>query len=149
MAKKRLNRSKKDIVSDIQLTEDAGRRRHLIKDVVFPFLASTGESIGYAKVFLQSFAGVVEGVYEERRKKTTIGQIEKEIDGKLRSVFKVSDPEQKREYERYAAFVRSLRDISVQDLAYASELPRYIDGYIMAEKGKEKASTIDIARILG
>ena len=60
---KRVNKSKKQIVSDIQLVQDADRRRALIKDVIFPYLVEMNESIGYSKVFLQAFSGLVNGVY--------------------------------------------------------------------------------------
>jgi hypothetical protein len=145
----RKNKSKDDIVSDIQLTQDAERRRHLIKDVIFPYLLEVNDSIGYTKVFLQSYAGLIEGVYEENRKKTTVGNIHDRVVAKLDTIFTISDPNQKKEYDRYMKLTELLKDISVQDLAYAAELPRYIDGMMLADKGKESISTISIDKILG
>lgn len=149
MSKKRVNKSKREIVSDIQLAKDADRRRHLISDIIFPFLVEIDENIAYSKIFIQSFSGLVEGVYEEHRKKTTIGSLSDRLEEKIKSVFVTSDPEQKRELGRYLTFIKKLRDISVQDFSYAAELPRYIDGYIMSEKGKDKVQTISIDTILG
>lgn len=145
----RKNKSKKEIVSDIQLVQDADRRRALIKDVVFPYLGSLDESIEYAKIFLQAFSSVIEGVYEENRKKITVGDLQDKISEKLLKVFSISDPEQKKEYERYANLVSLTKEVSVQDLAYAAQMPRFIDGWLMKDSGKAKMSTVPINEILG
>ncbi len=145
----RKNKSKKEVVSDIQLSQDADRRRHLISDVIFPYLDEVGDTISYSKIFLQSFSAIVEGVYEESRKKTTIGHIVEGVSDKIKSIFDLKDPVQKKEYDRYIGLLERLMDISVQDFAYAAELPRYIDGYVMSQKGKESIKTIPIAEILG
>lgn len=149
MKQKRINKSKKDIVSDIQLVQDAERRRALIRDIIFPYLSSLDENIAYSKLFIQSFAGIVEDVYEENRKRTTIGHISDRIEAKLKSVFKTSDPAQKKEFDRYMDLIGKIKDVSIQDLAYASELPRYIDGYMLQDSAKEKFNSIAIEKILG
>lgn len=145
----RKNKSKKEIVSDIQLTQDAERRRALVKDIIFPFLVETKESIGYSKIFLQSFSGLVNTIFDESAKKTTIIQITPRIVERLGEIFDVKNAEQKKEYDRYYSLVEKLKDISVQDLAYAAELPRYMDGFILQEKGKESISTIPLDLIMG
>lgn len=149
MSKKKTPKTKKEIVSDIQLVQDATRRRSLIKEILFPFLVKTDESIAYSKIFLQSFAGMVEGVYEENRKKTTIGFLEERLQTKLQSIFTLSNPEQKKEYERYMELVKLLEHISIQDFAYAAELPRFMDGYMMQDIGKKSIKEIPIDEILG
>lgn len=149
MPKPRKNKTKKEIVSDIQLVADADRRRALIKDILFPFLVSIDESTAYSKIFVQSFAGLLEGVYEEKRKKTTIGSMQAEIKDKLDTLFVLSDKDQKREYERYQNMALMLKDISIQDFAYAAELPRYIDGFLMKDSGKKPIKDIPIEEILG
>jgi hypothetical protein len=146
---KRINKTKKDIVSDIQLTQDATRRRALVKDIVFPFLVETKESIGYCKIFLQSFSGLVNTVFDESAKKTTITDLTPRIIERLGEIFDVKNVEQKKEYDRYFQLLGSLKDISVQDLAYAAELPRYMDGFILQEKGKDSISTIPLDKIMG
>ncbi len=143
------NKTKKEIASDMMLARDAERRRALIKDVIFPYLTEMNDSIGYTKVFLQSFSGLVEGVFDQMRKTTTIGQIKDGLMFKLNSIFSLSQPDQKREYDRYVALIDKLLEISIQDLNYAAELPRYIDGYIAKSKEKESISSIDINAILG
>lgn len=145
----RKNKTKKEVVSDIQLTQDATRRRALVKDIIFPFLVETKESIGYSKIFLQSFAGLVNTVFDEQAKKTTIIQLTPRIVERLGEIFDVKNAEQKKEYDRYFALVEKLKDISVQDLAYAAELPRYMDGFILQEKGKESIDTIPLEKIMG
>lgn len=145
----RKNKSKKEVVSDIQLVQDADRRRALVKDVIFPFLVKTDESISYTKIFLQSFSGLVETIYEENRKRTTVGHLEERLKEKVRSLFTISNPDQKREYEKYIGFIDLLKDVSVQDLAYATELPRFIDGFLLQEKGKAKINEIPIEKLLG
>jgi hypothetical protein len=145
----RKNKSKKEIVSDIQLVTDANRRRSLVKDVLFPYLVEVNETIGYSKVFLQAFSGLVNGVFEETRKKTTISQLNPRLTEKLQEIFKLSDPEQKKEYDRYLKLTEIMQDISVQDLTYATELPRYIDGFLLQGKNKESISTVPIEEILG
>ncbi len=147
--KKRVPKTKKDIVSDMQLVHDADRRRALVKDILFPYLVKLNENIAYSKIFLQSYAGLVEGVYEERRKKTTIEDLQEGIENKLRSVFTISNPEQKKEYDRYTELTKLLKDISIQDLAYATELPRFIDGYLMKDFGKKSIKDIKIEELLG
>lgn len=145
----RKNKSKKEIVSDIQLTQDAERRRALVRDVIFPFLVKENESIEYSKLFLQSFSGIVNGVYEESRKKTTITHLQEPISTKIKSIFNMKDEKQRKEFERYTKFADALKDISIQDLSYGLELSRYIDGFIMSKAGKESIKTVDIDKILG
>lgn len=145
----RINKSKKDIVSDIQLVQDADRRRSLIKDVLFPYLVEINDNIAYSKVFLQAFSGLVNGVFDEQRKTTTVGQITPRLIERLNEIFKVKDEDQKKEYDRYYKLVELLKDISIQDLTYATELPRYIDGYIIKNTDKNSISTVPIDEILG
>lgn len=145
----RKNKTKPEIVSDMQLANDAIRRRALVKDIIFPYLVNLDESISYSKVFLQAYSGLIEGVYEENRKKTTVGHLHDRIIEKLGNTFTTSDPEGKREYDRYVAMTEQLKDISVQDLSYATELPRFIDGYMMKDSGKAKIKTIPIDELLG
>ncbi len=144
------NKSKKEIVSDIQLVTDANRRRALVKDVVFPYLKDMNESIAYSKIFLQSFSSIVDGVFDAQRKTTTIQQIRTGLVSKLDEIFPdKKDEAQKREYERYLNFVTKLENISVQDLSYATELSRFIDGFIIKNRDKESIETIPIEEILG
>jgi len=149
MAKKRVNKSKKDIVSSIQLVQDANRRRSLIRDIIFPYLLEMNETVGYSKVFLQAFSGLVNGVFDEQRKTTTLTQINAGLNEKLHEVFKVSDPVQKKEFDRYLELINRLKDISVQDLTYATELPRYIDGYFIQKNDKDVISKVNIEELLG
>ncbi len=151
MAKKanKVLKSKKAIVSEIQLTQDADRRRALIKDVIFPYLLELNDNIGYTKVFLQSLSSVINGEFDETRKTITVGDIKGRIEAKLNSIFTMSDPVQKKEYERYMGLVNKLMEVSVQDFSYAAELPRYIDGFITKTKDKSPISEIDILTILG
>lgn len=143
------NKNKKEIASEMMLARDAERRRGLIKDVIFPYLIEMNDSIGYSKIFLQSFSGLVEGVFDQTRKTTTIGEIREGLMFKLNSIFSLSDPIQKKEYDRYVSLIDKLLETSIQDLNYAAELPRYIDGYMTKSKEKEPISSIDIAAILG
>lgn len=146
---KRINKSKHDIVSDIQLVQDADRRRSLVRDDVFPYLVTMNDTIGYSKVFLQAFSALVDGAYSEQRKTTTLLHILPEIEAKLRSMFDLKDKVQKNEFERYLKFAELLKDVSVQDLTYATELSRYIDGFMMKKYEKDKIDTVDILKILG
>ncbi len=145
----RKQKSKKEIVSDIQLVENADRRRSLVKDLLFPYLVGMKETVGYSKVFLQAFSSLVNGVFDKQRDTTTVSHITPGIMEKLREVFSISDPEQKKEYDRYVALVELLKDVSIQDLSYATELPRYIDGYLMKDTDKQPISGIPIDKILG
>ena len=144
---KRVNKTKGRILSEIQLTQDAERRRALIKDILFPYLLELGESIEYSKIFLQSFSGLVEGVYEEKRKVTIINDIKDGLVRKLKESFPHKDL--RGELDRYLNLIDKLGDISVQDLSYGLELPRYLDGYMVKETGKDSISKIDIEKILG
>lgn len=142
-------KNKKEIVSDIQLVQDATRRRALIKDILFPYLVELNDTVGYSKIFLQAFSGLVEGVMEEQRKITTISHITPGLEKKLHSIFNQKDPEQKKEFERYTKLIEILKDISVQDMSYATELPRYIDGFLMKDQNKKSITEIPIETILG
>lgn len=146
---KRKNKSKKEIVSDIQLVQSAERRRALVKDVIFPYLLEMNDNVGYSKVFIQAFSAIVDGEFNAIRKTTTIGQLDKNISEKLKSMFDLKDPKQKEEYERYSEFLVRLKDISVEDFVYGAELSRYIDGYIFQTHSKDSISTIPIDKILG
>ena len=42
-----------------------------------------------------------------------------------------------------------LSEVSVQDLFYATELPRYIDGFIVKTKDKESIKEVPIDSIMG
>ena len=146
---KRIQKSKKEILSEIQLNQNANRMRDIIKNKVYPFLVENKESIAYYKVFLQALSGLVNGVYEEKAKLTTIKDLIEPIDTKLNTIFKVSDTAQKREYDRYIAFLNTISDVSIYDLGFITELPRYIDGYLLKDKGQEKMDIIDIDKLLG
>lgn len=147
--RKRVNKSKKDIVSDIQLVQAADRRRSLIKDIIFPHLIEINENVGYSKVYLQALSGLIEGVMEESRKKITIADIYEGLVKKLDTVFAKSDPEQAKEYVRYLSLIEKVKEISVQDFSYAAQLPQYIDGYIAKNESKKSISIINIDEILG
>jgi hypothetical protein len=146
---KRINKSQKQLVSEIQLTSDANRRRALIKDIIFPYLVDVNETIGYSKVFLQAVSGLIEGVFDGTRKTTTVGMIKDGLMTKLKSIFTLSDKEQKREYDRYVALLDKLTDISIQDFSYAAELPRYLDGYMTKDTNKQPIKTVKIDELLG
>lgn len=147
--KKRNNKSKKEIVSDIQLVTDADRRRSLIKDIVFPYLTGMGESIDYSKLFLHSFGVMVNTVYDRQGRTTTIGSIADDMMDRLGEIFDIKDKDQAIEHGRYSKMVEMLRDVSVQDFAYAVELSRYIDGYILKSKGKDRIDSIPLDDIMG
>ncbi len=147
--KKRVNKKRAEIVSDVMAERDAARRRALIKDTIFPYLVEMNDTIGYSKIFLQSFSGLVESAYETTRKTITIGELSDTIKARLNSIFTLSDPSQKKEYDRYIALVDKLLDVPLQDLTYAAELPRYIDGFITKNKDKESITNVDITAILG
>lgn len=145
MPSKRKNKTKKEVVSDIQLRTDAERRRALIRDVIFPYLLDMNQDIQSSNVFLQAFSGLIEGIYEERRRLTTVGSMSDSIKDRINTVFAGNEIEKK----RYINFVSKLNDISIQDLAYAAELPRFIHGFMIKNKGKELISNIPIDEILG
>lgn len=147
--KPRKQKTKKEIVSDLQLIADSTRRRALIKDVLFPYFLKMNDTIGYTKIFIQAFSATVRGAYEEEAKKTTVGDLSGKIENKLKSIFTLSDPTQKKEYDRYMELVSLLKEVSVLDLEYGAELPRYIDGFLLQDKNKEKIDLIDINKILG
>ena len=146
---KRINKSKKEILSDFHQRADADRRRMLISDTVFPYLIDMNDNIGYTKVFLQAMSGLINGEFDETRKTTIIGDIKERIVSKLDSIFSKKDPAQKKEYDRYLGLIEKLNDVSIQDFTYAADLPRYIDGFITKNKDKESISIIDIKEILG
>jgi hypothetical protein len=146
---KRVNKSKGEIVSELHQVEDAKRRRALIKDVIFPYLNAVNESIGYSKIFLQSFSGLMEQAFEESRKLTTVGMLADKMKRRLENLFKLSDKGQKQEYERYMALIAKLHDISIQDFSYAAEMPRYIDGYMTRDTNKQPITTINVDELLG
>lgn len=147
--KPRKNKNKKEIVSDIQLVQDAERRRSLIKDLVFPYLVETKETIEYSKIFLQAIGGLINTTFDEERKKTTVGHITPRLIDRLGEIFNVKEEKQKIEYDRYLGLITKLNDISIQDFTYAVELARYIDGYILKNKGKDAIDTIPLDEIMG
>lgn len=155
MSKKQLKKvnkavkSKEAILSDIQLNQRANAMREIIKNTVYPFLVDTKETISYHKLFLQSLSGLVNGIYDERAKIVTITDLIPDITKKLNNIFNVKDEKQKVELERYIAFLEKIKNVSVYDLSFITDLPRYIDGYIQMEKGKETIDNISIEKLLG
>lgn len=133
----------------MQLVQDTTRRRALIRDVIFPYLLKLDDTVGYTKVFIQAFSALITGTYEAQAKKTTVGMLLPQIETRLREIFKMSDPIQVKEFERYLGLIELMKDISIQDMEYATQLPRYIDGFMLQDKNKEKISVIDIDKILG
>lgn len=146
---KRVKKSKQAILSNIQLNQTATKMRDVIKNQVYPFLVDSNETISYHKLFLQSLSGLVSGVFDAKTKTVTIGELLPEITAKLNTIFTVSKPEQKKEYDRYVAFLTLVKDVSVHDLSFITDLPRYIDGYLLQDKGKEKIDVISIDKLLG
>ena len=147
--KPRKQKNKKEIVSDIQLVQDAERRRSLIKDLVFPYLVSTKETIEYSKIFLQAIGGLINTTFDEERKKTTVGSITPRLIERIGEIFNVREEKQKIEYDRYFKLIEMLKDISIQDFTYAVELSRYIDGYLLKSRGKDSIDTIPLHEIMG
>ena len=147
--KPRKQKNKKEIVSDIQLVQDAERRRSLIKDLVFPYLVSTKETIEYSKIFLQSIGGLINTTFDEERNKTTVGSITPRLVERIGEIFNVREEKQKIEYDRYFKLIEMLKDISIQDFTYAVELSRYIDGYLLKSRGKDSIDTIPLHEIMG
>lgn len=145
----RVQKSKKDIVSDIQLVQAAQRRRSLIKDIIFPYLLELDDTVGYSKIFIQSFSGLVNGEFDKTRNTTTVGQIRESLNVELDRLFLSKGADMRKERDRYLGLLDKLSDISIQDLTYAAELPRYIDGYLTKDKNKESIKSVDIDAILG
>ena len=147
----RKNKSKKEIVKDIKVTakqtEDAERRRSLVKNIVYPYLFNLNESIGYSKVFLQAFYSLADGVFNEMAQTITVGDIEAKLKVKLEEIFDTKDETQKAEMKKYTDFIEALKFVPIQDLAYAAELPRYIDGYFTKDTDKRKMETVDLSVI--
>lgn len=140
----RKNKSKGQIVEDIKAHEDAERRRSLVKNIVYPYLFNMNETIGFSKVFLQAFYSMADGIFNELAKTTTVGDIEGQFKTKLSTIFDATDPIQKAEMKKYTDFIEALKFVPIQDLAYAAELPRYIDGYFTKDTDKKKMDTIQI-----
>lgn len=129
--------------------QDTKRRQSLVRDIIFPYLNELNDTIGYSKLFLQSFSGLVNGVFDEQRKTTTIIQITPRIEEKLKEIFKLSDPVQRKEYDRYMELIDRIKDVSIQDLSYALELPRFIDGFFIQNTDKDSISKVPIEKLLG
>lgn len=146
---KKVVKSKKNILSDIQLAQNATRMRGLIKEHIFPFLVSKKENISYNKLFLQSLSGLVTTIYAEREKQVTISDIMPRLTERLNEIFKVSDPVQKKEYDNYMGLFELIKGLTIHDLQFITEIPRYIEGYILQDKGKENLDTISVDKLLG
>ena len=145
----RKNKSKKEIVSEIQLVADATRRRSLVKDIVFPHLVEMDETIGYCNTFVQAMSALINGEFDSTRKTTTVGHLRDVLVDKLGTIFNVKDEVQRKEYDRYLGLIEKLEHISIQDFTYAAELPRFIDGYLTKNKYKDPISEVEIDKILG
>ena len=146
---KRVQKSKGAILSSIQLNQQANKMRDIIKKDIYPFLVETKETISYHKLFLQSLSGLVNGVYDERAKLVTLEELIPRLTERLNEIFSVKDLKQKVEYDRYLQFLKLIKDISVYDLQFITELPRYIDGYLLQDKGKATIDTVSIDKLLG
>lgn len=147
--KPRKQKSKKDIVSDIQLVQTADRVRSLTRDILFPHLIGIGESVAYSKLFIQTTSGLIDGQYEKLREKTCIRDIMPSLVKRLDEIFTKSDPEQKKEYGRYLSLLEKIGEVSISDFSKAAELPRFIDGWMMRDRNKEPISSINMDEILG
>lgn len=145
----RKNKTKKEVVSDIQFVQDADRRRALIRDIIFPYLIEINETVGYSKIFLSAFSSIVNSAFDKVAKTTTIGSLESTLSDKLGDIFKGKDEDTAKEKKRYSDLINKLKDVSIQDLTYATELPRFIDGFILKGKDKESIKDIPIDVILG
>jgi len=146
---KKVQKSKKAILSSIQLNQNANRMREVIKNEVYPFLVNQEETIAYNKLFLQSLSGLVNGIYDERTKTVTLNDLLPRIIERLNEIFNIKDATQKKEHDRYLGFITLLKEISIHDLTYITDLPRYIDGYLLQDRSKDKIDTISIDKLLG
>lgn len=144
----RKQKSKKEIIKDIKVTkkqtEDADRRRSLVKNIVYPYLFNLNESIGYSKVFLQAFYSLTDGVFNEMAQTITVGDLDNKLKIKLEEIFDTKNETQKAEMKKYTDFIEVLKFVPIQDLAYAAELPRYIDGYFTKDTDKRKMDTVKV-----
>ena len=142
-------KTKPQLIDEAKRKQDADRRRKIIKDIVFPCLSEMKQPIGWVKVFLQAFQALVSGTFDERAKLTTINDIYPRMHEKLSELFTVSKDDQREEMNRYLKLMEVLKEVSVQDFAYAAELPRYIEGYFTSLNDKETLDKVDIEKIMG
>lgn len=142
---KRKNKSKPEIIVDIKASQEADRKRKIVREVIFPFLLELNDNIGYTKVFLQASSTGIESVFNEKQREIKVA----DLIPRLTAIFtgnKANNPEA----QKYMRLYEILKDESVMSFrSMVQELPRYIETYFTQQTDKNPVLDIPIDKILG
>lgn len=72
---KRINKTKNEIIKDIQLIEEAKARKIFVKEKLFPFLLETSESIEDAQVMCTALAQTIRMAFNQRMVNTKFSEL--------------------------------------------------------------------------
>ena len=138
----RKNKTKKEIVKDIKEVQEAARKRELVRNTIFPFLIKLDETVGYTKVFLQTFALALDRVFEERGKTTKVS----EFIPRLKEIY---TGDKQSENDLYIQLYELLKDESVSDaVSLAEMMPRIFEQYFTKTSEKKSIKDIPIEELL-
>lgn len=138
----RQNKTKPEIVKDIKEVQEASRKRELVRSVIFPFLVNLKETVGYTKVFLQTFALALDRVFEEKGKSIKVS----EFIPRLKEIY---TGDKQSENELYIQLYELLKDESVSDaVSIAEMMPRIFEQYFTKTSEKKSITDIPIEELL-
>ena len=140
---KRTNKSKKEIIFDMNTANETERVRGLVKEKVFPFVKDMKSTIGFSKIFFQVVAVTVESAFSNLSKDMKVGSLIEKISTE---VFKESTAENK----QYLKFLELMKDETVSTfVSLMQATPRQIEMYFTQISDKKNISEVDVDKILG
>jgi len=142
MPKKRTNKSKKEIVSDIKASQEAERMRKLIREDIFPFLLQLNKPIGETKMFLQVASVTLDTAFSGLSKEMKVG----DLINKFEHLFSDDTDDNK----MYMKFFEKFKDEPLSSFtSILEETPRRIEMFFTQETNKHPVLDIPIDKILG
>ena len=139
----RTNKSKKEIIFDMNTANETERVRGIVKEKIFPFINELKETIGFSKIFFQVSAVTVESAFSNLSKDMKVGELIEKI---RTEVFKADTEENK----NYIKFLELMKDETVSTfVSLMQATPRQIEMYFTQISDKKDISEVDVDKILG
>lgn len=138
----RKNKSKKEVVLNIQQAHEADRLRILVREKIFPFLLQLNDTIAFTKIFLQVAAVTVDTAFNNTSKDMKV----KDLIPKFETLYKDDSGHNK----MYMKFFELLGDETVSSFVSLIQMtPQKIEAYFTQENDKRPIMDLPIDKVLG
>jgi len=132
---KRQNKTKEQLIAEMEQTKKVNQQRQVVKEKIYPFLLEKSESIEDAKVFMSAIGISIKQAYLNGMKDTPLGDL------KMVEMLDIKGAN----YQRYKDLFEILKDYSITDaLKLIEGMPGEIDISIREEMQTRKLDTLKV-----